>query len=460
MQLRSLATLELPAAGCDIASCSAARDFMDETLRQIADQTAGVWLDYREGEVRADRATGRKAAGGDIELLPRRHTDFEDSLVSRAKAAILGLRDRLASHSADLQRQVADLNRECDEEIGQKLQECRQERQLSMDHLDRTIGPRSAGFQRAAQTLEEAEKSHRAIRAQVDGRPLRRSLVRTYLPFLILLALIEIPVNRLAFELFFQEQPAISLGLALAVGLILMFFAHLVGLLLRRMEHPSRPAVRAGRAVTIVLLLGLVGALMYVLAGMRQLYVQLLQSEGASLQDQIQQLTDGGAASALKSVAGTGLGTAGWTLLLLNVALFTAATMASFFRHDPHPDYESAWRGQERARRRLTAIRGRYEAALGKRSRDFGQRQAALEALLRETQARRDQLAGHAAAIGPFYEKTLARIVNTVRSRSLAFVEGAIGALPIGAASGAGATLRAMSEATVHERIAVTDPVS
>lgn len=426
---------------------------MDQTLRQIADQTAGGWLDYREGEVRADRGAGRKAATGELGLMPRRHTDFEDSLVSRAKASVLSLRERLTSHEADLRRQTDDLTRECDEEIGQRLQECRQARQVALDNLDQTIGPRSAAYGRSAQTLEEAEKAHRAVRAQVGGRPLRRSLVRVYAPLLILLALIEVPVNRLAFELFFQEQPVISLSLALAVGAMLMFFAHLVGVLMRRMEFPSKPAARIGRGLAILLLLSLVGALMYVLAGMRQLYVQLLQSEAGSLQDQIQQLTQGGAASALASVANTDLGRAGWTLLLLNIALFTLGLAASFLRHDPHPDYESAWRAEDRASKRLMAIRVRYEKALAARRREFDEKQGALEQLLRETQAKRDQLDAHAVSVEPFFAKTVARIANTVRSRSLAYVEGAIAAIPAGGAAGPAAGLRALSEQEVRVRI-------
>ncbi len=328
---------------------------MDHDLRQLADRTVGSWLDYREGEVRSDRAAGRRAATGDIPLLQRRFTDFQDSMIGRAKASVLALGAELAERARDLQRQLGDLARERDEHIGEKLRECREARQQTLQAMERTIGPRSARATAAAQALEEAERAHRAIRAEVGGRPLRRSLVRVYLPLLVALALIEVPVNRLAFELFFQEQPAFSLLLALAAGLVLMFFAHLVGMTVRRLDQPP-PALQLRRAAGGTLFLLIAGSLMYVLASMRQLYVHLLEAEQGSLQQQVEQLTESGAATAIARAASTDLGTAGITLLVINLALFAFGAAASFLRHDPHPDYEGGVaRPAARAAASLTA---------------------------------------------------------------------------------------------------------
>ena len=430
---------------------------MDQTLRHIAEQTAGLWLEYREGEVRADRLAGRKAASADVTLTARRHSDFEESLVSRAKASVLALRERLTTHHAELSRQVGELSRECDEDIGQRLQETREQRQAAMAHLEGTSGPRSAAWIRAGQTLDEAERAFRAVRAEVGGRPLRRSFVRVYWPLLAVLALAEVPVNRLAFELFFQEQPAVSLLLALVVGAVLMVFAHMVGTLLRRAETPQKAPAQIRRGLAVALLLTLAAALAYILASMRQLYVRLLETEGGgSLADQIQQLTQSGPARAIASVASENLGTAGWTLLLLNVALFSLGAFAAFFRHDPHPDYEKVWRDQERARRQVAKLRGRYERASGRQLRDVAQRLAALDALLRETQGRRDELATREAAVEPFRRETTQRIANTIRSRSLAFLEGAIAAIPEGAPAGSSSLLHAATEAEILDRLGGT----
>jgi hypothetical protein len=426
---------------------------MDQSLRGIAERTCGPWLEYREGEARADRATGRKASG-DVALLARRHADMQDGLLGRARSAVLALRRDLADHAQNLHRQVGDLARERDEHIGQKLIECREQRQAVLGDLERTIGPRAAAYAAATRTLEETEKAHRTVRAEVHGRPLRRGLVQVYLPLLTFLALIEVPVNRLAFELFFQEQPAFSLALALAAGIVLMFFAHLVGLLARRMEQPAPWPQQLKKAAGIVLFLGLAFGLMYVLASMRQLFVQLLNAEQGSLAQQVEQLTRGGAAGTVARVTQTELGTAGWTLLMINVALFAFGAAASFLRHDPHPDYEAAWRGQERARKRLSRLRARYEKAVATRQREFDTRLTALDELLRETQGRHDQLAAEEAAVGPFFEETVARVANTVRNRSLAWLEGALAGIPPGTATAAVIAVQAMPEREVLRAIA------
>jgi len=387
-------------------------------------------------------------------LLQRRHADFQDGLLGRAKAAILALRSDLAAHARDLRRQIEDLARERDDHIAQRMHDLREERQRVLHGLDNTKGPMSARFVRAALAGEEAEKAHRSIRAQVNGRPLRRALVGVYLPLMAALALVEVPVNRLAFELFFQEQPIISLALAAVVGAVLIFFAHMVGTLVRRMEHQARPAQQVKRGLAILLFAALTGTMMYLLAGMRQLYVRLLESEqGSNLSALVQGLTSGGTASAIANVATERLGIAGWTLLILNLVLFVFGATAAFIRHDPHPDYEPAWRAHDRARRRLTRLRTRYERVAGSKQREFDEQLSSLDQLLRETQAKHDELLARESAVEPFLAETTARIANTVRNRSLAFLEGAIAAIPKGPIEGSLASVQALTEDEIRRRI-------
>lgn len=428
---------------------------MDQTLKQIASRNAGAWLETRDAELRAARAAGQRAATGDMALLSRRFSDFQDGLLGRAKAAILTFRSDLTTHGRDLKRQLESLALERDDHIGQRMTDLREERQRALHALDSTKGPMSAPFVRAALANEEAEKALRAVRAEVSGRPLRRGLVHAYLPLMAALALVEVPVNRLAFELFFQEQPLVSLALALVVGAVLIFFAHMVGTLVRRMEHvPSPLAQQVKRGLSILLFAGLTGVMMYLLAGMRQLYVRLLESEqGTSLGAMVDALTRGGTASTIANVANQQLGPAGWTLLILNIVLFVFGATAAFLRHDPHPDYEAAWRAQDRARRRLTKLRTRYETAVHARQRGFDEQLAALDQLLRETQAKHDELERGEQAIGPFFAETGMRIANTVRNRALAFLEGAIGAIPAGPMQGSLAEVQALSETEVFRRI-------
>ena len=419
-----------------------------KSLLTIAQRTAGPWLDTRDGDIRSDRANGRRAASKDLVLVQRRHRDFEHSLLGRARSATLALRSELTALAADLGRQLNDLARERDENIGQKLHESREDRQRALAALDSGLGPSSARYAARARALEQAERDHRSIRAAVDGRLLRRQLVGSYWAVLLLLSVAEVPINRLAFELFFQEQPLFSLILAGAMGIALMFLAHLTGLLIRREPQPPRwRQVRHVAGLAIVLLV--TATLVYALATMRQLYIQLLQNEGGSLQQQVESILHGNAASAVKEVAATQLGTAGYTLMALNVTLFVVGAAASFLRHDPHPDYEAVWRRERRDRARLTRTRARFEARLDAAQKQYDTRIHALDALLRETEAKHSQLAAQVTAIEPFFTEMVTRIANGVRSRSLAFVEGALAALPEGAAGGSIRDIEASGEQAI-----------
>ena len=423
-----------------------------KSLLTIAQRTAGPWLDLRDGDIRSDQANGRRAASKDLSLVARRHRDFENGLLGRAKAATLSLRSELNAQAADLGRQVDDLARERDEHIGQKLREAREERQRALAALESRRGFSSGRYVAQARALEQAERDHRSIRAAVGGRLLRRQMVGRYWALLFVLAMAEVPINRLAFELFFQEQPLFSLILAGAIGIVLMFLAHLAGLLVRREPQPPRwRQIRHLGGLALVLLV--TGMLVYALATMRQLYLQLLQNEGGSLQQQVEAILRGNTASAVKEVASTQLGVAGYTLMALNLTLFIVGAAASFLRHDPHPDYEAVWRGERRSRARLGQTRARFEAQLDVVQKDHDTRIRALDELLRETETKHDQLAAQAAAVEPFFAETVARIANGVRSRSLAFVEGALAALPEGAAGGSIADIQASGEHAIRQAL-------
>src|ERR1700761_2353445 len=178
-----------------------------KSLLTIADRTAGQWLEVREGDIRADRTSGRRAAAKDIALVQRRHQDFEAGLVGRAKSAVLALRTELNTVAADNRRQIDEIARERDENIGQKLSEARETRQSTLAALENKYGPSSAKHSSQARALEQAERDHRSVRAAVAGRLLRIQMRRAYLPALAFLAVLEVPINRLAFELFFQDTP-------------------------------------------------------------------------------------------------------------------------------------------------------------------------------------------------------------------------------------------------------------
>ena len=77
-------------------------------------------------------------------------------------------------------------------------------------------------YEKIEEDLKNAKDDYERIRAELN-RPLLTKFERVYMPFLAILAVAEVPINRQAFELFFSEAPAVILVLALATGIMLVF---------------------------------------------------------------------------------------------------------------------------------------------------------------------------------------------------------------------------------------------
>ncbi len=73
------------------------------------------------------------------------------------------------------------------------------------------------------------------------GRPLRIHLRYVYYFIMAGVALVELPINRFAFELYFSETPALSAMIALGIGLGLMLLAHFGGTWIKRSTAPITP---------------------------------------------------------------------------------------------------------------------------------------------------------------------------------------------------------------------------
>ena len=100
----------------------------------------------------------------------------------------------------------------------------------------------------------------------------------------------------------------------------------------------------------------------------------------------------------------------------------------------------------------MTRQRCRYDRVAGAKGRVFDEQLASLDQLLRETEGKHDELVARERQVKPFLQETTARMANTVRNRSMAFLEGAIGEIN-GGVTGSLDAVRAMSEAEIRQRI-------
>lgn len=227
--------------------------------------------------------------------------------------------------------------------------------QRLMDVIKAQFGPRSAHLAgQQAQTM----KTIAEIKDEENREP-RYSSHFFYWPFLALLALCEVPVNRFSFELFFRESPTIAMVVAGLVGVVLMGLAHGVGTVLRHFGYNWR---RGSRWVSIVWL-AIFGAMILALAWgvsvLRQGYLTFVQQPDPTFAQMLESQQFGQAA--IRVFEG-GLGPEGWIFFALNMAIVVVGVSAAYFCHDPHPDYEKV----DRERRRLTRAIGSLEAKRGK----------------------------------------------------------------------------------------------
>lgn len=195
-------------------------------------------------------------------------------------------------------------------------------------------------LQSAQRDCDEAEFEFENLRARLDRLPLfwERPWSSLYLPFLLVLAIAEIPVNRLSFQLFFNDGPVMSLVVAGLVGAVLIALAHMAGVGARRFRHVCAEAHGAwSPSARMAVLFAIIGALCYGVAVFRQGYLSFVTTPDPTFAALIADNQYGEAAViALRA----GLGIDGVIFLIINVAIVCVGMYFSFSRHDPHPNFE------------------------------------------------------------------------------------------------------------------------
>ena len=209
--------------------------------------------------------------------------------------------------------------------------------QMRVDAIDEQCGALLQGAQRAC---DEADFEFETLRAKLNRLPLywKPPWASLYLPFLVLLAIAEIPVNRLSFQLFFNDGPVMSLAVAGLVGAILIALCHVAGVSARRFRHAcAEPGGGWSALARLFVLVSIISALCYGVAVFRQGYLSFVTTPDPSFAALIADDQYGEAAViALRA----GLGIDGVIFLIINLAIVCVGMFFAFSRHDPHPNFE------------------------------------------------------------------------------------------------------------------------
>ena len=295
---------------------------------------------------------------------------FENDEIKAHQDAINHLMTEVERFKSSANGELADLKRKVSSEFPNSAKDIEDRFNSEIDKIEAEVGPRSAVFDDNATSLAEVTGDLKLVKRSLNNRELQTNFESFYIIFMIALAFAEVWVNRLAFELFFESNPLVSLFLAVAVGGMLVFFAHITGISIKRALPETERGNRLRVTLSMLLLNGLVGIFVFYLAKMRQAFVSINSQQGLDLEgllgDQQVEGLDGliGDIGAVDSLISTSLGEEGLFLLLVNVIVYVAGTVAAIIRHDSHPDYEKLLKLSDKYRAKQVSLKKRYEARL------------------------------------------------------------------------------------------------
>ncbi|MCW5771211.1 MAG: hypothetical protein KIT16_06210 [Rhodospirillaceae bacterium] len=380
------------------------------------------YLGFSPKDAKRDRSKGRSDGSHNVPDPDASNlSPYELEVIAESQAAVSKYKANMNQQLARLEAEAQAKRSEVSERIYEKRDTIDADTQARAGALNQAIGPDSPSQRMLSAELRERRDALKRVEIEVN-RPLRVNFVGFwYMLILIGLAVAEVPVNRLAFQFFFQESPIIALVLALLVGGIFMFMAHIAGTVSRQLVHYRGAGGKLMGVLTVLGVVGLVGVAIALIAAIRQLFVDFLQQEqSANLSDLIKGDLGSIATRAIK----TELGEAGWTLLILNVLIFVAGALLAFFRHDPHPDYEGLSRKTAKLDRRLRKLQRKHQKRLDAMLRESNKKIDYLNKLADVHSQELAELDKEIARTRAQMETDIAVVVDVTKHRILAYQSG------------------------------------
>ena len=309
---------------------------------------------------------------GQRELPHANETDlskFEREVLSEHRGLLNELEKEISDFQKNAQQTTSKLRRELDSIIPEKERDILSRTEANVERVEAELGPNSAAFEDNSTKLAETISDVKITKRSLNNRELQVSLVSSYIPFMAALAFAEVWVNSMAFELFFESTPIVSYFLAMAVGAMLVFFAHITGTSVKRALPEEAKPNRLRVTISMLMLNSLVVIFIFYLAKMRQAFVLLGQSQELELVggldgDDLGELSDvvGDLAnSSVDSLLAANIGEEGFFLLLVNIVVYVCGLVAAMLRHDTHPDYEKLVTRQKKLAMKEITFKKKFE---------------------------------------------------------------------------------------------------
>jgi len=282
-----------------------------------------------------------------------------------------------------IETEIDKTKKEIESEISVTIDKISEDKHLEIDLLETQFGTSTSEYKNLKSNYDSTEEELSEIRKLVN-RSLQIIFVAAYIPFMIFLGIAEIPVNRLAFELFFEQSPVISLILSGAVGGLFVFFAHIIGSQLRNTQCIELNNDNSKTYITLAALTLMSLIVMYFLGVMREQLVAVQASANLNLEDLLNEDTQAAVNGGITSII---IGSKGLMLLLLNLAIYVSGIIMAFLRHDPHPHYEDAFNKFQTAKAALLKYQKNYELKQVEMLREFNQKHSFNKTLQRKREA-------------------------------------------------------------------------
>ena len=333
---------------------------MNTRLSQIEATLLSQYQSYRPTDKRVDEKRGLKDGKADLPAADAEIYPFHRAIITEAQAVLRRYNDQLESVISELDRQITSLWDDLDGRYQSARDSIVNTFQNAAEHLEQTLGPRSVKHDRLQRKHQEFSDRERQLEVAL-GRPLRIHLRYVYYLIMAGVALVELPINRFAFELYFSETPALSAIIALGIGLGLMLLAHFGGTWIKRCTAPITSKQRTLYIIGAASVTLLIVPTLFLIALLRQHYVKFIEAQQTSFGEMLNQEGIGNIA---RDVIGTDMGTSGWMLFMINMLIVGIGVIVAVVRHDAHPDYEKIVRTRERTERRLDRIKSKFEHRL------------------------------------------------------------------------------------------------
>ncbi|NOY16360.1 MAG: hypothetical protein GXP23_05410 [Gammaproteobacteria bacterium] len=388
----------------------------------VARSTLTRYLSFSEKDSKPDRLKGQSdGQKGFPPVGMNKFSPHELERIAQARAGVTNydrhLHDVREQLNIDLASRKQELN---DAYLGQKEALIRS-KESALESLRQESGANSEAYRQLHTEQEEKKENFRRVELSLN-RPLQIHFAKVYLLLLFVLAILEVPINKLAVEFFFQESPFLALVLALTIGVVLITLAHFLGLMLRQLGHYRERLGTKGYIAGLFFITFTAGSLIYLISALRQQFVDFIALE--QQQNLSTLLLSEGVSGLLGQTIQTELGIAGLTLLVLNVSVFFLGLIFSFLRHDPHPDYERLYFERSHATNRLVKFHRQFEQKATKLQSEFDDKISYLDKKVLALDNEIRELVSRRTALNTERGHDIGMIIDVLRQQVLAYQSG------------------------------------